>query len=500
MNDFLTAIPLVFNVSTMLISLLGVILGIIVGALPGLSSTMGVALFIPMTYIMTPSTGLVFLAAIYMASTYGGSISAILLNTPGTPSAVITAIDGYELTKKGQSGEALSMATIASFVGGIISIFALMLISPPLSKMVIKFGAAEMFLLSVLGLTIIVSLSNGSLVKGLIVGLLGVLISIVGIDTITGQYRYTFDMLPLFSGISVIATVIGVYSTSQVFKLGAQKRTTIQYDYDSSKKLKIVSLKVVIRNAFNLLRSGIIGTFVGILPGAGVSIASALAYNTSKSTSKHPENYGKGDIDGLAASESANNAVVGGSLVPLLTLGIPGNAVSGVFLGGLIIHGLQPGPQLFLKNGEIVYSLFIGLFVTTFFMLILGLYGAKIFAKISIMPTNILAPIIMALCVVGAFSISNNMFNVYVMFAFGLFGLLLSELKFFQAPFVLGLILGPIAEQEFRRALLISKGNYNIFVSNWIDVVLVILIVLSLIYPSYQAKRMLKKKMKEESK
>lgn len=488
MEHIVSALPLVFNIYTLAIAFIGVVLGIIIGALPGLSSTMGVALFIPVTYSMQPSTGLVFLGAIYMASTYGGSISAILLNTPGTPSAVITAIDGYELTKKGQSGEALSMATIASFIGGIISIIALMFISPPLSKLVIKFGAAEMFLLSILGLTIIVSLSKGSLVKGLIIGFAGMLFSVIGIDGITGQYRYTYDILSLFGGLSTVATVIGVYSTSQVFKLAAQKRSTIQYEYDSTKKLNIISLKEVIRNSFNFLRSSVIGTIVGILPGAGVSIASAIAYNASKSTSKHPETYGEGSMDGLAASEAANNAVVGGSLVPLLTLGIPGNTVSAIFLGGLVIHGLHPGPQLFTKHGNITYALFIGLFVATFLMLIVGVGGAKVFAKISIVSTNIIAPIIMALCVIGAFSVSNNEFNIYVMFAFGLFGLAMSELDFFMAPFVLGLVLGPITEQEFRRALLISKGNYKVFISSPISVFLVILIMSFLIYPYIRKK------------
>ncbi len=483
MENFVQAIPLVFNFSTLLIALVGVILGIIIGALPGLSSTMGVALFIPVTYIMSPSTGLVFLGAIYMASTYGGSISAILLNTPGTPSAIITAIDGYELTKKGKSGEAISIATIASFFGGIISVLALIFVSPPLAKLVIQFGSVEMFLLSILGLTIIVSLSKDSLLKGLIAGFLGMLVSVIGIDTLTAEYRYTYNILSLFGGVSIIATVIGVYSTSQVFRLAAQLRTTIQYSYDESQKLSIIPMKLVIKNIFNFFRSGIIGTLVGILPGAGMSIAAALAYNTAKSASKNPEEYGEGSIEGLAASEASNNGVVGGSLVPLLTLGIPGNTVSAIFLGGLMIHGLQPGPQLFAEHGHITFALFIGLLVSTFLMMIVGISGARIFGKISVLPTNILAPIIMTLCVIGAFSISNNIFNVYVMFFFGLVGLAMSELGFFQAPFALGLVLGPITEQEFRRALLISRGDYSVFFSSPIAIILIALIVIFLVYP-----------------
>lgn len=477
------AIPLVFNLSTLSMGLLGVVLGIAIGSLPGLSSTMGVALFIPITYSMHPATGLVFLAAIYMASTYGGSISAILIKTPGTPSAVITALDGYELTKQGRGGEALSMATIASTTGGLISTVALMFLSPPLAKLVIAFGSPEMFLLSFLGLTIIVGLSKGSVVKGLIAGLFGMLVSLIGIDTITGEYRYTYDIVELFGGVSTVAVVIGVFSASQVFNLASQKRTTIQYEYDTSKKLGKVSLKEVTKNTFNMIRSGVIGTLVGILPGAGVSIASALSYNTAKNSSKNPELYGEGSLEGVAASEAGNNGVVGGSLVPLLTLGIPGNAVSAVFLGGLVIHGLRPGPQLFEEHGDIAYSLFLGLFLTTIIMLFVGLYTAKYFAKISTVPTNILAPIIMCLCVIGSYSVSNSLFSVYTMFFFGLLGYAMSALDYFQASFVLGLVLGPIAEQEFRRSLLISKGSYQIFVNSPISIMLIIGIIFFIGFP-----------------
>lgn len=486
MEYFLAALPLAFAPMTLLLAVFGVIAGIIIGALPGLSSTMGVALFIPVTYTMEPATGLVFLAAVYMASVYGGSISAILIQTPGTPSAVITALDGYELTKQGRSGEALSMSVIASTVGGLVSVIALMFLSPLLAQVVVAFGSAEMFLLAILGLTIIVSLSKDSLVKGMMVGVFGMLISVVGIDTLTGQDRYTMGVMELYGGINSVAAVIGMYSASQVFKLAAQKRKTIQYDIgDSISQLKPASLKTVGKNMFNMLRSGVIGTYVGILPGAGVSIASALAYNTARSTSKEPDQYGKGSLEGLAASEAANNGVVGGSLIPLLTLGIPGNTVSAVFLGGLIIHGMRPGPRLFTEHGAVTYALFIGLFISTLIMLGVGLGGSKIFARISVVPTNMIVPIILALCVFGSYSISNNIFNVYIMLIFGFIGYALGELEFFQAPFVLGMVLGPIAEQEFRRALMISKGDYSVFVGSPIAVFLVLAILFFLLYPIF---------------
>lgn len=486
MEYIFEALSLVFNIETMIIIIIGIILGIAIGALPGLSSTMGVALFIPVTYNMHPATGLVFLSSIYMSSTYGGSISAILIKTPGTPSAIITAIDGYELTKQGKGGEALSMATIASTIGGLISCIALMFLSPPLAKIVVAFGSPEMFLLSILGLSIIVGLSKGSILKGLISGILGMLLSLVGIDTITGEYRFTYNILSLFAGLSTVAIVIGIFSASQVYNLASQKRTTIQYNYDKNQKLNLLKASEFFKNLFNIIRSGIIGTIIGILPGAGVSIASALAYNVAKSSSKEKELFGEGSLEGVSASESANNGVVGGSLVPLLTLGIPGNAVSAVFLGGLVIHGLRPGPELFTKYGGITYALFIGLIVSTIIMLFIGLFTAKYFAKVSVVPTNILAPIIMVLCVIGSYSVSNSESNIYIMFTFGILGYLMAYFKYSQPSFILGLVLGPIAEQEFRRSLLISGGNYSIFISTPISVLLIVLIIFFFFYPFFK--------------
>jgi len=342
-NAMLFALGNVFSPHNLLFAFLGTTLGIVIGALPGFTSTMGVALFIPFTFNMSPETGLIFLAAIYCASTYGGSISAILIQTPGTPAAIITAIDGYELTKQGLAGKALAMATFASYIGGLISATALLLIAPPLSRLVLKFGPSEIFFLALFGLTIIVGLSKGSMIKGLMSGVLGILLATVGIDNLTGAYRYTYGIMSLFEGIPIVPCVIGLYSASQVFVLAEQKRTTIQYDATVTKESTWIRLSDVKTLWTNLIRSGIIGTLVGIVPGAGMSIASALSYNEAKRFARKPELFGKGSLEGVAASEAANNGVTGGSLVPLLTLGIPGNAVSAIFLGGLLIHGLKPG-------------------------------------------------------------------------------------------------------------------------------------------------------------
>lgn len=480
----LSALLTVLSPVNLLMATCGTGLGIVIGALPGFTSTMGVALFIPVTFSMSPETGLIFLAAIYCASTYGGSISAILIQTPGTPAAIITAIDGYELTKQGKGGKALGMATFASFVGGIISATALILIAPPLSKIVLLFGPSEIFFLAVFGLTVIVGLSKESMVKGLLSGAFGLMLATVGVDTMTGTYRYTFDLMPLFDGIPIVPTVIGLFSACQVFALSSQGRNTIQYEGkipDVGSTIPCWSDIKALK--WNFLRSGIIGTIVGIIPGAGMSIASALSYTESKKHAKHPELYGKGSLEGLAASESANNGVTGGSLVPLLTLGIPGNSVSAVFLGGLLIHGLKPGLQLFTQNAHIAYSLLIGMFVANILMLIIGSIAAKKIARVASVPTNILAPIIMTLCVVGSYAIRNNMFDVALMLAFGFLGYLMKKKGYSLACFVLGIILGPMVESELRRALILTNGSPLGLLGSPLSAFLFVLIILSLTGP-----------------
>lgn len=473
---------------------LGVFAGIIIGALPGLTSTMGVALFIPLTFSLPPATGLILLGSIYVGSVYGGSISAIIIKTPGTPAAIITAIDGYELTQKGQGGRALGISTISSFFGGLISCFALLLIAPPLSKIVLKFGPSEIFFLAILGLTVIIGLSRGRMLEGLIAGALGLLFSTVGTDEITGVYRYTFDNPALFEGVPLVPAVIGLYSAGQVFSLAEMTRKTIMVDTSKASDRILPTLDDLKRLKTIIFTGGVIGTIVGIIPGAGVSIGSSISYNTAKSSSKHPELYGTGIIDGVAASESANNGVVGGSLIPLLTLGIPGNVVSAIFLGGLIIHGLRPGSELFTKHASITYALLLGLFVAHVFMLILGLAGARYFAKVAEFPTAALAPVILSLSVIGSYALRNNFFDVWVMLAFGVLGYGLKHLKIPPAPLALGMILGPIAEQEFRRAKILYRGSFSRMFMRPLSLLIVVFIVLSLAWPYVQEYRAKKKK------
>lgn len=468
----------------LLFCLLGTIAGIVIGALPGFTSTMGIALFIPFTYSMPAATGMIFLVSIYCASTYGGSISAILINTPGTPSAVITTIDGYEMTKNGEGGRALAMAIFSSLIGGIVSSFALLLIAPPLSRLVLLFGPVEVFYLSLFGLSVIVGFSKGSMLKGLISGVVGLLLATVGVDTISGVYRYTFDNVSLFEGVPIVPLVIGLFSACQVFALGEQKRTTIVHDIATFSDSALPRLSDIRNNWFNMLRSSVIGTIVGIIPAAGMSIACAIAYNEEKRFSKNPEKFGRGAVEGVIASEAANNGVTGGSLVPLLTLGIPGNTVSAIFLGGLLIHGLRPGVQLFTKYADTTYTLLFGLFVANVMMFIVGLFAARKVAKVTTVSTDILAPVIMVLCVVGSYAIRNNFFDVGVMMTAGIVGYLMKRWGYSAPSMILGVILGPMAEGEFRRAVMLSKGNWSYFWSTPISLILLVLIVATLVGPA----------------
>lgn len=490
MENIFNALMLLGAPLNIIAIVLGVFFGIIIGAIPGLTSTMGVALFIPVTFSMSPATGLLFLASIYCGSTYGGSISAILIKTPGTPAAIFTAIDGYELTKQGKAGQALGMAVFASFIGGIIGSVILISLAPPLSHLVLKFGPSEIFFMALFGLTVIVGLSEDSMVKGLMSGTFGVLLATIGVDSLSGIYRFTFDKMELFEGIPLIPTVIGLFSASQVFILAGQQRQTIQYDANYIAKGSIIPKWGEIKQIWlTFVRSGIIGTIVGIIPGAGMSIACGISYNEAKRSSKNPELFGHGSLEGVAASEAANNGVVEGSLVPLLTLGIPGNAVSAVFLGGLLIHGLRPGVTLFTKHADIAYTLLIGMFLANIVMLLIGSMFAKYFAKVATFPISILTPVIMAFCVIGSFAIRNNFFDIYIMLIFGFLGYFMKKTSFPLAPFILGLILGPMLETELRRALMLSQGSYIAFLQRPISLFLFVLAILSILIPFLRRKK-----------
>lgn len=459
-----------------------VTVGIIVGSLPGLSAAMGVALLIPITFGMPAETALIALAGVYVGAMYGGSISAILLHTPGTSSAAATAIDGYPLTLKGQAGKALATATISSFIGGIISSIALYTLSPLLATLALKFGPAEYFWLSIFGLTIIAGVSSKSMLKGLMSGALGLVLSTIGMDPMLGIARFTFGRNELLEGLPFTATLIGLFSMSQVLLLAEKKIKEIKASREFSDKVYLTKEELKRITPISLW-TGVVGTVVGILPGAGGTIASFIGYNEAKRLSKNKDEFGTGVIEGVAGPEAANNAVTGGSLIPTLTLGIPGNSVTAILLGGLVIQGLKPGPDLFTIHGKITYTFFAGFVIVNILMLVLGLFAVRLFAQVSKVDDTVLIPIIFALSVIGSYSITNNIMDVYIMFIFGIVGYFVKKFNLNSAAVVLALILGPIGETGLRRTLIMNKGNYMSLLNSPISIGLLTISVLSLFTP-----------------
>lgn len=439
-------------------------LGITIGALPGLSAAMGVALLLPVTFGMDPATGLIVLGGIYCGAIFGGSISAILIRTPGTPASAATAIEGYEMTKRGHAAKALTVAIFASFCGGLLSCISLYFFSPVLAQLALKFKSPEYFWLSIFGLTIIAGVSSKSMLKGLISGVLGLLISTIGMDPMEGVERFMFGEPTLYNGVNVTCCLIGLFSMSQVLIL-AEKKIVERGKAAAIKDKFGLSKKEIRRLMPHITRSWIIGNILGILPGAGATIACFMGYNEARQFSKHKDEFGKGCIDGIAGSEAANNAVTGGSLIPTLTLGIPGESVTAVLMGGLIIHGLQPGPELFTTYAPMTYTFFAGFVLVQFAMLILGFAGCKIFAQVARISDAILIPSIVVLCVVGSYAINNNFTEVILMLIFGLIGYFVRKFDLNAAAIVLGLILGPIGESGLRRSLILSQGDPSILFS-----------------------------------
>ncbi len=465
--------------ASLLVLVLGVGSGIMVGSLPGLTATMGVALLVPLTFGMPPIAALLMLVGVYVGAIYGGSISAILLRTPGTPAAAATILDGFALAQQGKAGKALATSTIASFVGGVVSALALTFIAPQLATFALRFSSPEYFALALLGLTIIASISGDSVVKGLIAGMFGLLLSIMGMDPLTGYARFTFDNINLLNGISFVPVLIGLFAVSEALLSVEQilTKTTVDTKFSS----QLLNWKEIRGISWTSIKSAIMGTFIGIIPGAGADIAAFVAYGEAKRSSKHPEKFGTGILEGIAAPEAGNNGVTGGAMVPLLTLGIPGDATTAVMLGALMMLGMRPGPMLFKENGDIVYAVFAGLLLANVFMLLYGLFGVKLFARILTVPRTLLTPIIFFLCIVGAYAINNSMFDVWVMMLFGVIGYIMQKLKFPISPIVLALILGPMAEGEFRRALMMSQGSLSIFFTRPISAVLLVVTALSII-------------------
>ena len=454
---------------------IGVVAGICIGALPGLTATMGVALLLPMTFGMEASQGILMLLGIYVGAIYGGSISAVLLHTPGTPASAATAIEGYKLNQRGEAGRALGVATLSSYIGGLVSVLCLWLISPQLAKLALEFSSAEFFLLAVFGLCIIGNISGNNVEKGLMCGCLGILVATIGIDSVTSYIRFCPEgNYNFMGGINYIPIMIGLFAMSQAFE---NIEDIFSDDTEQFKVTNILPKKEDLKTMFRIAPvTGLIGTIIGIIPGAGADIGAFVGYDVSKKMAKKPEEFGNGSIEGIAGPEGGNNGVTGGALIPMLTLGVPGDAVTAIMIGALTIQGLTPGPMLFTTNKVLVYTIFLGMFIANTLMCICGFAGIRVFSKVLSVPKTILTPIIFALCIIGSFAMKNSLFDVWVMLIAGVIGYFLSKAKVPTSPAILGLILGPMAEKNFRTALLKSGGNPTVFFSTvtcWFFILLI---------------------------
>lgn len=462
--------------------LLGVVLGIIVGALPGLTASVGIILLLPFVFNLDPSTAMVMLCGAFCGGIYGGSISAILIATPGTPSAAATVLDGYPLAQKGEAGKAIGIATIASTTGGIISTFCLMFFAPKLARVALQFGPEEYFALTVFGLTVIASVAGKSLTKGLVSGFFGLLIATVGIDPVEGYARYAFGIPNLMSGFALLPVLIGIFAISQIFiQLETAGRREARH-FNQKIGRVMPSWRELKRLLVVIVSSSFLGTFIGIIPGTGGAIASFLAYNEARRWSKDPDSFGSGNLAGVAAPEAANNGTTGGAMVPLLTLGIPGDVVTAVMLGCLMLIGLKPGPLLFKESPQVVSAIFAGLILANVLILLLGFVSVRIFPRVLRVPPPILFSIIFTLCFLGAFSLNNSAYDMLIALIFGVVGYIMQKNGFPAAPLVLGIILGPIAEDALARSLIISHGDWGTLFKSHISIFFYLISAASIIY------------------
>ncbi|PIE55800.1 MAG: C4-dicarboxylate ABC transporter permease [Desulfobulbus propionicus] len=471
----------------LLLALFGVLAGTVIGSIPGLTATMAVAVLVPITFSMEPGSALLMMGAIYTGAIYGGAYAAILLNTPGTPSAIATTFDGFPLAKKGEGDLAVTLACVASVTGGLVGASFLLFLAPPLAEVALAFGPVEYFWLAVFGLTLISTLSEGNLIKGLIGACFGLLLACVGIAEISADVRFTFGSQVLLGGIEIVSALIGLYCIPVLIDLVATPDRHLQLTHESTSFRLMEALSLAWKAKFSLLRSSVIGTLVGILPGAGGSIAGLVSYSEARRTSKRREEFGKGEPEGVIATESANNATVGGGFIPTLVLGIPGTPPDAVILGALLIQGVRTGPSLFTDGGSIVYTFIYGLFVATLLMLPVGLVvGRYAYKTIIGVPKALLVPAIAFMTILGTYAIRNSISDIIIMILLGVIGWGLNLFGFSPSPIVLGLILGSIAEQGFVQAWTIGSATGSMagmFLGRPISLMIIVFIILSLFYP-----------------
>jgi putative tricarboxylic transport membrane protein len=468
--------------------ILGLAVGVIFGAIPGLTGGMGIAIFTPLTFKLPLMPSLVFLTSIYTGGCFGGAISAILINTPGSPASVSTPLDGYPMACHGLANEALGISIAASGIGGFISMVFLLLAMKPLANLALRFGPPEMFMVAVFGLTIISSIQEGGFAKGMLAGLFGMMLGTMGMSS-TGAIRGGFNIMYLLDGIPVIPALIGLFAFSELFFLMEKEYITETGEIvrrDLKRMLR--GFRMTLCYPINIIRSSIIGIIIGAMPAAGAAVANIVSYNEAKRWSRHPETFGQGDPEGVVAAESANNASEGGALATMLALGIPGGQATAVLIGAFMLQGLLPGPRLFLKHMNVIYGLIGAGLVEEIFLLLVGIVIAYYFAGIIAVPTRVLIPTIVMFCAVGSFALRNTMFDAYLMFVFGLLGWIMRKHQYPVIAVVLGIILGPIADAELIRTYQLSAGDLTIFFTRPISLVLMILSVFAVAFP-YLARR-----------
>lgn len=479
------------------LALFGVVAGTVVGSIPGLTATMALAVLVPITFSMEPASALILLGAIYTGAIYGGAYAAILLNTPGTPSAIATTFDGYPMAKRGDGDLAVALACFASVVGGLVGALALLFLAPPLSKVALAFGPIEYFWLSIFGLSLIASLSTGNLMKGLAGGAFGMLLSCVGVAEISADIRLTFGSQMLIGGFGVVSALIGLYCIPVLIDLVAVPDRHLKVE-DDVRSVRIgEAFRLAMRSKVNLIRSSVIGTLVGILPGAGGSVAGLVAYSEAKRTAKPHQKFGEGEPDGIMAVESANNATVGGGFIPTLVLGIPGTPPDAIVLGALLVQGVRTGPTMFQQSGSIVFTFIYGLLIATVLMLPAGLLiGRYAYKSIVTIPKAALVPSVAFMTIIGTFAIRNSVSDVLIMLGLGVFGWIIGRFGFAASPIVLGLILGPIAEQGFVQGWTIGAATGNLtgmFFGRPISQAILAFTLVTLILPPLMARRRARK-------
>jgi putative tricarboxylic transport membrane protein len=488
-NNMLLGFTVALTPANLFWCFVGVFLGTIVGILPGLGTPATIAILLPLTFQMSPTTGLIMMAGIYYGSKYGGSTTSILMNLPGETASVVTCLDGYQMARAGRAGPALGIAAIASFVAGTVGILGLMFVAPPLANFALKFGPPEYFALMVLGLTMVTFLAGHSMLKGLIAALVGVWLAGVGTDTFTSDPRFTFGRMELLDGIDFIIVSIGIFAVGEVLVNMEQKLKRDLFHVPKELRNLLPSLRDIKACRFAFVNGSVIGFFIGIIPGAGASIASFLSYGIEKAVSRHPEKFGTGAVEGVAAPEGANNSETGGALVPLLTLGIPGSNSTAMLLAALTLWGMKPGPLLIPEHPEIFWGLVASMYIGNVFLVILNLPLIPLFAQLLRVPYYVLYPIILGISFIGVYVINNSIFDLWMLAFFGLLGYALRKLDFPAAPLILALVLGIRAEESFRQSLTMSQGSMSIFVNRELSLIMLLVAAALLLMPLFRGAR-----------